>query len=488
MKFSAWLFNKNKNLREFWQGFPSDSDPGELDDPFASGSEDAEPVSVAGPSKERERTDWSPEEIEAAQELDWKRKEKRQNKAAKRAMKKWRALQKRRVTSGRPPDEILSDAKQKMLLLRYKSMYERKKRIEEIKDIKEKGSNESDLRRIFDLLVELEYLRPPGVKGGPRGGDVFDLSKPSFGDRFNKAATNAIKETGNDYPQSYEQLLSQYTLDKFENDANRALEGVFASNIIPYEQYTGQAIKKIINSAKRRRVTSFALERKAKEHKELRAKEWSLENLLNEKEMSPQEIKKIIKKIIKTTESRLLSDQEYKTKEKTTGQTGDQEVVMDPTKLAASKEKAPQMTVAQMDRLERVEKINQAIKNSFNKLHRSNSNAFEIVSEFLGLNYDSMGNIEIPEDISPLYKQIQTGQSTKPDTDELSRRLSQKIGYRGEVNKDRLGKIIRDSLKIIQRELASELANLDLGWRGAARGTLGTQSEVTFYDWLIING
>jgi hypothetical protein len=487
MKFSAWLFNKNKNLKEFWQGFPSDSEV-ELEDPFASGSEDAEPVSAAGPSKERERTDWSPEEIEAAQELDWKRKEKRQNKAAKKAMKKWRELQKRRVTSGRPPDEILSDAKQKMLSLRYKSMYERKKRIEEIKDIKEKGSNESDLRRIFDLLVELEYLRPPGVKGGPRGGDVFDFNKPSFGDRFNKAARNAMKETGNVYPQSYEQLLSQHSLNKFENDANRALEEVFASGIIPYEQYTGQAIKKIINSAKKRRVTSFALERKAKEHKELKAKEWSLENLLNEKEMSPQEIKKIIKKIIKTTESRLLSDQEYKTKEKTIGQTGDQEV-MDPTKLAASKEKSPQMSIGQMDHLERVEKINQAIKNSFSKLHRSDSNAFEIVSEFLGLNYDSMGNVEIPGDISPLYKQIQTGQSTKPDTDDLSQRLSQKIGYRGEVNKDKLGKIIRDSLKFIQTELKkSEVANLDLGWRGAARGTLGTKSEVTFYDWLIING
>ena len=418
MKFSDWSSKKDKNpivetlfkiitttgfleekinkkqVLEFWQGFPSDSEV-ELEDPFG-GDEDAEPIDTTekiSNIEKRLNREKRIEDEEASRKKEIKRNKIKEKQERKKAMEMWR--KEKSSNSEESPEILLKKAKDALLAFRWKGMYERKKRIEELKKL---SVNQQNLRRIFDLLVELEYLRPPGVKGGPPRGDDFEQIKP---ERLTKAIENAKSETDNDYPEYMEQMLAdpQCDLDCFKRNAKIALRKVFVKNaydssgLIPYGEYADAAIRKFIRYAGKRRVTSHV---QVKSHKgkdvrslyELKAKPWNWPWLTNsEKIDDPQEIKKAIQQRLGRASDSLKSDDQYRRKEKTiglgVGEVGD----FDPIKLVGSREKSPQMSIVDIDRSEKLEMIRSSVQDAFFDLYKHNSNMFFVFATTLGLEY-----------------------------------------------------------------------------------------------------
>ena len=399
-------------------------------------------------------------------------------------MEMWR--KEKSSNSEESPEILLKKAKDALLAFRWKGMYERKKRIEELKKL---SVNQQNLRRIFDLLVELEYLRPPGVKGGPPRGDDFEQIKP---ERLTKAIENAKSETDNDYPEYMEQMLAdpQCDLDCFKRNAKIALRKVFVKNaydssgIIPYGEYTDAAIRKFIRYAGKRRVTSHV---QVKSHKgkdvrslyELKAKPWNWPWLTNsEKIDDPQEIKKAIQQRLGRASDSLKSDDQYSRKEKTiglgVGEVGD----FDPIKLVGSREKSPKMSIVDIDRSEKLEMIRSSVQDAFFDLYKHNSNMFFDFATTLGLEYDQSGKVSIPYDISPLYKELKKGESSKTFSDDV---ILQKLKEKGQgegLDENKIAKLRREANNFIKNRLMQDLAHL---------GLRTLRSESTFSEWLLFN-
>lgn len=150
MKFSDWSSKKDKNpivetlfkiitttgfleekinkkqVLEFWQGFPSDSEV-ELEDPFG-GDEDAEPIDTAEKISNIEKRLNREKRIEDEKESrknKIKRNKIKEKQERKKAMEMWR--KERNLNSEESPEILFKKAKDALLAFRWKGMYERKK-------------------------------------------------------------------------------------------------------------------------------------------------------------------------------------------------------------------------------------------------------------------------------------------------------------------------------------------------------------------------
>lgn len=487
MKFSDWASKKNKNpivetlfkiftttgfleekinkkqVLEFWQGFPSDSEEGEIDDPFA-GDEDAKPIDTEEKisniekrlNREKRMAD---EEISRKEAIKRKKNQKRKEILSN--------LQNRGIVSH---DEIIKTAKDAMLLLRYKGMYERKKRIEELKKL---PADQQNIKRIFNLLIELGYLKPAGVTGAPPGGDDLNTIKP---ERLDKAIENAKSEDGNDYPEFLNSMLSENSFKFFEDEARKALYRVFEYPVdIPYkDEETDHAIDKILRSMGKRKVTSHTPQKKYKEEI-LKPKKWGWSRLSDISD--PQEIKNEISRRLGITKKTKKLDN-LKRKEKTIGQAVGSGADFDPIKLVRSREKSPQMSSADMDRLEKLEAIRSSIQNAFLDLYKHNSNMFFVFATALGLEHDQLGKVSIPEDLSPLYKELSTARESNRFADNI---ILQKLKEKGRgegLDENKIGKLRREANNFIKNKLMQDLAHL---------GLRTLRSESTFSEWLLFN-
>jgi hypothetical protein len=488
MKFSDWASKKNKNvvLETLFKVFNSkgfleeiikeqdefdDEGPVEVPNPF-TGGEDEDPVNTKEKISNIDRKIMRDRRIADAE------------RARKEAIKRKRSEKRKEILSGLvsagkidSPDDILRDAKDKMLLLRYKGMYERKKRIEEIKKL----NLDQNIKRIFDLLIELDYLKPEGVKGAPTGGDNLGDIKP---ERLNKALEEAKSESGNEYPEVLDQLLSSKNLDQFRKEAKDALYKVFDYPVrVPYDEDTDHAVDKIIKSIGKRHVTSFVLSKKDMKNL-LKAKEWNWPWLMSSGDIDPQEIKNELSRRLGSAAKTKKIDTSRR-KEKTTGQMdSSSEVDMDPTKLIRSRERTPQMSVGEMERAERIGSIRDSIRNVFKELHTSNPDHFAVFATALGLEYDQLGNVDIPEDATPLLKNTINFKFNK---DLVLQKLKEK-GFTPRIGKElsdqELGSIIRKSNEFIRRRLTDEKSPWNL--KNLGLRTLRPES-VSFSDWLFIN-
>lgn len=484
MKFSDWALIKNKikieetlfrvfNSKGFLEEIIKEQDefddegPVEVPDPF-TGSEDAEPVDTKEKISNIDR-----KIIRDKRAADAER-------ARKEAIKRKRSERRKETLSGLvsagkvdSPEEILKNAKDKMLLLRYKGMYERKKRIDELKKL---PLDQQNIKRIFDLLIELDYLKPEGVKGAPYGGDNLADIKP---ERLYKALEEAKSETDNDYPQVLEQLLSSKDLDYFEKEAKAALYRTFEYPVeMPYHEETDEIIDKIMKKISKRHVTSFVLSKKDMPNL-MKAKKWNWPWLMTGGDIDPQEIKDELRGRLRSAEETKKLDN-LRRKEKTTGQTANiNAAVGDPTKLIRSREKSPQMSVGELERAERISSIRDSIQKAFAELHSSNPDWFVIFATALGLDYDQLGNIDIPEDVTPLLKNTI---NYKFDKDLVLQKLKEKrfiLRNGKELSDQELGNILRKSNEIIRKKLMDDLKHLGLR-------TLSSES-ICFSDWLLIN-
>jgi len=486
MKFSDWALIKNKNKIEETlfkvfntKGFLEeiikeqdefDDGPVEIPSPF-TGSEDAKPVDTKEKISNIDRKIMRDRRIADAE------------RARKEAIKRKRSEKRKEILSGLvsagkvdSPDDILKNAKDKMLLLRYKGMYERKKRIEELKKLPLDQQNTKNIKRIFDLLIELDYLKPEGVKGAPTGGDSLDTIKP---ERLHKALEEAKSESGNEYPQFLEQLLSSKDLEQFAKEAKDALYKVFDYPVrVPYDEDTNHAVDKILRGIGKRSVTSFVLSKKDMKNL-LKAKEWNWPWLMSSGDTDPQEIKNELSRRLSSAAKTKKIDTSRR-KEKTTGQAAtNSEIDMDPTKLIRSRERSPQMSVGEMERAERIGAIRDSIQKAFAELHSSNPDWFVVFATALGLDYDRLGNIDIPEDVAPLLKNTINFKFNK---DLVFQKLKEKgftLRNGKELSDQELGNILRKSNEIIRKKLMDDLEHLGLR-------TLSSES-ICFSDWLLIN-
>jgi len=272
------IFQTKGNIEILLENEEEDDGPAELADPFAGGSEDAKPVE-GGEKKSRmeKELEIRKHNTDLLKTLDLEDREDRQtiirilvelgyikkpsdgtlkikskdvdasyNRAMRDISKQEKAkeeLKKKKKAMGLvepiDPDlekSLLKDLKDSMLTLRYKSMLDRKNKVEELMTYK--GNMQQHLDRVSDLLSDLGYVEKGNL-------DISVLS-----DKFEKA----IKEDDNQDPPGFLRSDMQKSMDQLRREFMEKFGELWKFKLLPIPQAGTEYLDRLINSLTKRKV------------------------------------------------------------------------------------------------------------------------------------------------------------------------------------------------------------------------------------------
>ena len=270
------IFQTKGNIEILLENEEEDEGPAELADPF-TGDEDAKPVDKKPEFDVEEEYRTRKHNTDLLKKLDIEDKEDRQtiikvlvelgyikkpsdgrlvvkskdvdafyNRAMRDTAKQEKAkeeLKKKKKAMGLvepiDPDlekSLLKDLKDSMLTLRYKSMLDRKNKIEELMTYK--GNVQQHLDRVSDLLSDLGYVKKGNLDAGV------------LSEKFEKA----IKEDDNQDPPGFLRSDMQKSIDQLKKEFMEKFGELWKFKLLPIPQAGTEYLDRLVNSLTKRKV------------------------------------------------------------------------------------------------------------------------------------------------------------------------------------------------------------------------------------------